>query len=107
MERESAVDLARELIVPGLVGLISKQPSCEARAQLNAMLKAVQYEEFYGSGTWIDESLGVYVGWTAQKGAFCDQLPVSNERDDIHLIFSGEEYSNLRNAQQLRAGVTI
>jgi asparagine synthase (glutamine-hydrolysing) len=88
--------------VPGIVGLITKQPCCEAKAQLSAMLKAIQYEAFYGSGTWVDESLGVYVGWTTLKGSFCDEMPISNEREDVCLIFSGEEYPDPRSVQQLR-----
>src|SRR4051794_26708635 len=66
------------------------------------MLKAVQHEAFYNSGTWVDESLGVYVGWTALKGSFSDGMPVSNEQHDVCLVFSGEEYPDPRLAQQLR-----
>jgi len=66
------------------------------------MLKAIQYEAFYSSGTWVDESLGVYVGWTSLKGSFSDGMPISNERKDIYLVFSGEEYPDLRSVQQLR-----
>ena len=88
--------------MPGIVGLITKQPCSEAKAQLTAMLKAIQYEPFYSSGTWVGESLGVYVGWTTLKGSFCDGIPISNEREDVYLIFSGEEYPDLQRVQQLR-----
>ncbi|HEY1462592.1 MAG TPA: hypothetical protein VGF44_04165 [Terriglobales bacterium] len=60
------------------------------------MLKAICHEDFYSSGTWIDESQGVYVGWTAIKGSFCDGMPLRNEKGDLCLIFSGEEYSDDR-----------
>jgi asparagine synthase (glutamine-hydrolysing) len=88
--------------VPGIVGLITKQPCSSATLQLEGMLKAVQHEAFYNSGTWIDESLGVYVGWTALKGSFSDSMPLSNEQQNVCLIFSGEEYPDPRSAQQLR-----
>jgi asparagine synthase (glutamine-hydrolysing) len=58
------------------------------------MLKAIQHEAFYNSGTLVDESLGVYVGWTALKGSFFDCMPLRNEREDISLVFSGDEYPN-------------
>ena len=44
------------------------------------------------TGTWIDETSGIYVGWTARENSFSDGMPVQNERGDITLVFSGEEY---------------
>ena len=88
--------------MPGLVGLITKRPPSEAKAQLMTMLKAIQYEAFYGSGTWADESLGAYVGWTTLKGSFSDGMPITNEREDVYLILSGEEYPDRHTVEQLR-----
>ena len=88
--------------MPGIVGLITKLPRLEAEARLKKMLKAICHEEFYNSGTWIDESLGVYVGWTVLKHSFCDGMPLYNEKRDVCLIFSGEEYSDHRNAARGR-----
>jgi asparagine synthase (glutamine-hydrolysing) len=56
------------------------------------MLAVVRHEDFYGTGSKIDESLGVYVGWTTRSKSSCNGMPVCNERGDIDLIFSGEEY---------------
>ena len=44
------------------------------------------------TGTWIDESLGIYVGWIARKGSFADGMPVRNEQGNVVLVFSGEEF---------------
>jgi asparagine synthase (glutamine-hydrolysing) len=88
--------------MPGIVGLITKQSCFTAREQLVGMLRSIQHESFYGSGTWVDESLGVYVGWTVLKGSFSDCMPLLNEREDVSLIFSGEEYPDIQTAQ-LRA----
>ena len=82
--------------MPGVVGLITRIPRPEAELQLKKMLKAISHEDFYSSGTWIDESLGIYVGWTALKGSFCDGMPLQSEKGDRCLIFSGEEYSDRR-----------
>ena len=89
--------------MPGIVGLITKTPSCEAKAQVSTMLEAVQHEPSYSSGIWVDESVGLYVGWTTLKGSFCDGMPIANECGNVHLIFSGEEYPASQNVQLLRS----
>jgi asparagine synthase (glutamine-hydrolysing) len=88
--------------MPGIVGFITKRPCSGAKAELVGMLKAIQHEAFYNSGTLVDESLGVYVGWTALKGSFSDCMPLCNEREDVSLVFSGVEYPDPRTVQQLR-----
>jgi len=80
--------------MPGIVGLITTMPREWAEPQLVRMVEALRHESFYETGTWIDESLGVYVGWAALKGSFADGMPVSNERGDVCLTFSGDDYSD-------------
>jgi asparagine synthase (glutamine-hydrolysing) len=57
------------------------------------MLGTLRHESFYVTGTWIDESLGVYVGWTARKGSFSDGMPLANEQGNVVLVFSGEDHA--------------
>jgi len=78
--------------MPGIVGIITKMPRERAEPQLRRMLDAIRHESWYTTGTWVDESLGVYVGWAARGGSFCDRMPVINERGDVTLVFSGEQY---------------
>jgi asparagine synthase (glutamine-hydrolysing) len=80
--------------VPGIVGLITKLPRDRAERELATMLGTLRHESFYVTGTWTDESLGVYVGWSAQKGSFADGMPLSNETGDVVLVFAGEEFSD-------------
>jgi asparagine synthase (glutamine-hydrolysing) len=89
--------------MPGIIGLITKMPREWAEPQLLRMLGLLQHESFYVSGTWIDESLGLYVGWTVRKGSFSDGMPLSNEKGDVVLVFSGEEYSDPDTARRLKA----
>src|SRR5258708_7082722 len=79
--------------MPGIVGLITKMPREQAVQELQRMVAAIRHESFYETGTWIDESSGVYVGWAARKGSFSDGMPLCNERGDVSLIFSGEDFS--------------
>ena len=78
--------------MPGLVGLITRMPREWAEPQLLRMLETLRHESFYVSGTWMDESLGVYVGWVARQGSFSDSMPLHNECKDVTLTFSGEEF---------------
>src|SRR5215472_17155012 len=78
--------------MPGIVGLITKIPREWAEPQLLRMSALLRHEPFYVTGTWVDESLGVYCGWAAPQGSSSDTMPIHNERGDIILAFSGEEF---------------
>jgi asparagine synthase (glutamine-hydrolysing) len=75
--------------MPGIVGLITQSPRKDAERELFQMVEAVAHEDFYVAGTYVDESLGVYVGWVARQGSFADGMPLRNEQKDVALIFSG------------------
>jgi asparagine synthase (glutamine-hydrolysing) len=91
--------------MPGIVGLITGMPREQAERQLRAMLATMRHETSYHSSIWIDESLGVYIGSVERAGAFADSMPVSNERGDAVLIFSGEEFPAPGSAQALKEQV--
>jgi asparagine synthase (glutamine-hydrolysing) len=67
------------------------------------MLESLRHESFYIAGTWSDPALGVYVGWVAREGSFAAKMPVQNERGDVTLIFSGEEFPEPGKIQALQA----
>lgn len=56
------------------------------------MVAALRHEDFYACGTWADETFGVYLGWVALKGSSSDGMPLRNERADVILVFSGENF---------------
>src|SRR5208283_3383392 len=87
--------------MPGIVGVITKMPRAWAEPRLAQMVDSVRHESFYETGTWADESLGVYVGWTALKNSFSDHMPIYNELRDVALIFSGEEYPEPKTIKHL------
>jgi asparagine synthase (glutamine-hydrolysing) len=90
--------------MPGIVGLITKAPRERAEAQLSRMVEAICHESFYETGTWVDESLGVYVGWAHRKESFCEGMPLLNEQGNIALVFSGEEYPEPGTKARLEQG---
>jgi asparagine synthase (glutamine-hydrolysing) len=88
--------------MPGIAGIITKKPGPWAESQVLRMVGAQRHESFYTCGTWKDEGLGIYIGWTALRNSFSDGMPLNNERGDVTLIFSGEEYPEPGTAQRLK-----
>ncbi|MBZ5688640.1 MAG: hypothetical protein LAP86_26795 [Acidobacteriia bacterium] len=88
--------------MPGIVGLITKKPRQCAERELIRMVEALRHESFYETGTWMEESLGVYVGWVARRNSFSDGMPLVNERGDVSLTFSGEEFPEPGTARRLK-----
>lgn len=88
--------------MPGLVGLITMLPRASAEAELLRMLHTMCHKSSYVSGTWIDESLGLYIGWVARQGSFAEKMPLRNESGDRCLLFSGEEFPEPGTPRRLR-----
>jgi len=86
--------------MPGIVGLITSLPREKSAPQFVRMMETLRHEPFYVTGTWIDESLGIYLGWTRRLDQ-CDEMPLRNERGDVVLGFSGEEFPEPGMAQRL------
>ncbi len=94
--------------MPGIVCIITKMPREWAESHLNTMVKAIYHEPSYRTGTLIDESMGIYVGWAERQGSFSDGMPLQNEQGDVSLIFSGEEYPDPEIALRLKhSGHTV
>jgi asparagine synthase (glutamine-hydrolysing) len=88
--------------MPGIVGLITKLPRAQAEPQLLQMVAALRHETFYEAGTWIDESLGIYLGWVSRKNSFSDGMPLKNEDGSLLLAFSGEDFPEPGVVQNLK-----
>ena len=89
--------------MPGIVGLITAMPRDWAEPQLLRMVDALRHQSCYETGTWIDETLGVYVGWAIRKNSFSDGMPLYNEAGDVVLTFFGEEFPPQGTARGLKA----
>jgi asparagine synthase (glutamine-hydrolysing) len=79
--------------MPGVFGLVTRQPAKWAESQLQQMLSVMRHTPSYVCGTWSNEAMGIYVGWTARVASFDSTMPLKNEANDRVLIFSGEDYS--------------
>ena len=88
--------------MPGIVGIISQRPSEEYYPLVRSMVKCLIHEPFYTDGTYINEKLGLWSGWACHEGAFADCLPIWNEKKDICLLFSGEDFADQADIDALR-----
>lgn len=73
--------------------MISASGGNELRGRGEAMLKRMMHAPDYRSGIHVDEKLGLWGGWVARAGSFADAMPVWNEKRDVCLIFSGEDFT--------------
>jgi asparagine synthase (glutamine-hydrolysing) len=89
--------------LPGIIGIITNRPRASVESELHQMLESLRHESFYSTGTWSDPARGVYAGWVAREGSFAQGMPLHNERGDVTLIFSGEEYPEPGMVGALRA----
>ncbi len=88
--------------MPGIVGIISQRRSEEYYPLVRSMVKCLIHEPFYTDGTYINEKLGLWSGWACHEGAFADCLPIWNEKKDICLLFSGEDFADQAEIDALR-----
>ena len=76
--------------MPGIAGIITRTPAGRYQQVAAAMVRALQHEPFYTSGTYLVPELGVYAGWTAHEDSFAAGQVFLNEQRNIALVFSGE-----------------
>ena len=62
------------------------------------------HEPFYVSGTYANLDVGLCVGWVSHGGSFPDRMPLWNERRDVCLIFSGEDFMGVEEVKQCGGG---
>lgn len=88
--------------MPGIVGIISQKPSKGYSPLVESMVQCLKHEPFYADGTYTNKELGLWSGWTCHEGAFADCLPIWNEKKDICLLFSGEDFADQADIDSLR-----
>jgi asparagine synthase (glutamine-hydrolysing) len=89
--------------MPGIAGIIGTPSDPNIREQLDAMIHCMLHEKFYRAGTYVNEEMGLAVGWVSLSGSFSDCMPVWNEAQDVCLIFSGDDYLDGSEIERLRS----
>lgn len=80
--------------MPGIAGIIRKEPSVAMREDLNLMVDSMRHESYYTTNKYVDEDLGLYVGWTAHPGSLGACMPLVSRDKDKVLILVGEHFSH-------------
>lgn len=93
--------------MPGIVGIISQGNSKKLTHDLKVMVSAMTQEPFYAQRYFVDESLGVYLGWSWHKESFADCMPAMSENSDIVLLFAGEHFPARASEKSHNAGELI
>lgn len=88
--------------MPGILGVISRQPAAECERAVQAMVATLRHESFHAAGTFSAPELGVFAGWVAHENSFADKQAFQNEQQDIALVFSGECFVELETKNRLR-----
>jgi asparagine synthase (glutamine-hydrolysing) len=89
--------------MPGITGIIGKAPMEDRKAALGQMVKCMQHEPFYNSGSLFVDKLECAAGWVSHAGSFSDCMPAWNEAHDICLVFWGEHFADASELQRLKA----
>ncbi|NIR50638.1 hypothetical protein GWO43_26065, partial [candidate division KSB1 bacterium] len=88
--------------MPGIAGILSKIPLERNEEHLHRMIDCMMHEPFYTSGTYINHQLGLFTGWVCHRGSFSDCMPVVNEKKDLFLLFSGENFADKEVTDRLK-----
>jgi|WetSurMetagenome_2_1015567.scaffolds.fasta_scaffold30453_2 asparagine synthase (glutamine-hydrolysing) len=78
--------------MPYLFGVYGREPRGMNEHNLCRMMDCVSREPFYNSGKYVNEDMGLYIGWISHKDSFEDGMPVWNESGQIALFVSGEVF---------------
>lgn len=87
--------------MPGITGIISKATIEEI--DVAQMIEPMLHEPTYKFGRYVNKNLSVHIGWVSHKGSFSDCMPVWNETKDVCLIFSGEDFTDSNEINELKS----
>ena len=88
--------------MPGIVGIINNKPKSNNEKILDEMICTMKHEAFYSVGKYVNEDIGLYVGWICHKNSYYDCNPIFNEKKDIILIFYGENHMDIDSINKLK-----
>ena len=78
--------------MPGITGIIGGVRF--GRENVERMTRCMLHESSYVSGFYSSQDVNLCVGWVSHPHSFSDRMPLWNERRDICLIFSGEDFAD-------------
>ena len=96
-------NVSRELLtMPGICGIFDQRPSVGFQPVLDDMVSSMVLPDSGVTRTYINDRLGVGVGWVGQEGSFSDCMPAWNETRNVCLMFFGEDASDEAQLRELK-----
>lgn len=89
--------------MPGIVGIIGQGPRGKHESDLTLMIDSMMHEPFYRNGSYVNDALGVYAGWTCHPDSYADCMPAMNEKKDVVLLFAGEHFADQSSEHDCKA----
>lgn len=86
--------------MPGLTGIIARNPSPKHRADLTTMMDSLFTDDYLVTGTYVDDSSALYLGWSCHKNSYSDCLPIWNSDKTKCMLFYGETFQNEASRRQ-------
>lgn len=78
--------------MPGITGIIRKHRYEAIEKDLDSMVAALQHDPTSKTGTYTDESIGLWAGWVSHRDSYADCMPLVAGNKDVVIIFHGEHY---------------
>lgn len=78
--------------VRGLVGIVTRRPGMLARNELRQMLSVMRHRLSDRNDFFVDEKLGIYLGWITRSCSAAASMPLYNETRSVALVTSGEDF---------------
>ncbi len=87
--------------MPGIVGLISREPAADCERIVRDMVQSMAHERFYVMGTRSFPELGIYAGWVAHADGQAAQV-FQSRNGVVQLILAGECFPDPEDIRCLR-----
>lgn len=81
--------------MPGITGLFVKQPRGDEEIRLARMLRTMLHEPFYTHGSYVNQAIGLYLGFVSVQNSQSDCMPIWNEDKTLVMFLTGESYADL------------
>lgn len=88
--------------MPGIFGFISAGNQGTRHRLVDQMLPATSREPMFTSGSLVEETFGLEVGWVCHRGSYSDCLPVWNSDNSVGLVFVGEHFGDQKETSRLK-----
>jgi len=84
--------------MPGIAGIIKRQPCGGAEQDLSVMLQSMKHETYYVGNRYLNPDMGLYLGWWAHPCSLGERMPLVSHDRQLALIILGDTYPNYRGA---------